>query len=686
MLVNRLRENFVVYDEITKLKKQYAFFMAFLNYIFVAYIGWADVFSLNLNDYGRMGNVSSALSSGIVLQVLLFLGVHFCIFFLIYYLISRISWSFMVKGREYWFFIVIPAMFWLVDYSIIGYAIREYPFLSVSMMSGGMELNGFYEKISFYTSLFLMMIFLVGSFILVKIHQEYRVFFIVFFGSLYLSTPFWSNESAANNADILNPPEKTNVIFIGMDSISKNQIEHYRSDMPHVSEFLDDSVDFTSAYTPMGRTFPAWNAILTGKYPATTGMRFNLGIFGDDKFNKHVYPDLLSVILKKEGYTTVYAQDERRFNNINEEYGFDKVVGPLEGAVDFIIPRFSDNPFATYFMDSVAGRYLFPNIYNNRVSPITYVPKKFSESVVKEVFKVRSGSDSPLFLAVHFCLAHYPYAWNKLPFELYGKGEVEMHRAAAYELDKQFDILMSGLKRAGVLENAIVVLLSDHGEGIGSPQTYVDGVDPDHPSRNFSRILRGHGNTLLVDDQIHIVLNAKKFGDDLSTPMTVNAPVSLIDLKPTVLDFLDMFDAESSDGISLKGMMYGEINDEPRMIKMETGVSVVPPKPGASEEDLKRSVEDNIKYYRMGESGRLEMKDEFAYDRVVIKQFGAISEEFMALADCSLPSPNVIYIDRSNDQYISSSDVPDDVRVNMMVELEDYINRQDDCLLNDGSK
>ncbi len=36
--------------------------------------------------------------------------------------------------------------------------------------------------------------------------------------------------------------------------------------------------------------------------------------------------------MQDSGYRSIYALDERRFNNIDETFGFDEVVGPEHGA------------------------------------------------------------------------------------------------------------------------------------------------------------------------------------------------------------------------------------------------------------------------------------------------------------------------------------------------------------------
>ncbi len=56
-----------------------------------------------------------------------------------------------------------------------------------------------------------------------------------------------------------------------------------------------------------------------GEHPRQTGIRTNLMEQKNIDFS-HSLP----TILRKQGYTTVYATDESRFSNIDKNYGFDQ--------------------------------------------------------------------------------------------------------------------------------------------------------------------------------------------------------------------------------------------------------------------------------------------------------------------------------------------------------------------------
>jgi arylsulfatase A-like enzyme len=76
--------------------------------------------------------------------------------------------------------------------------------------------------------------------------------------------------------------------------------------------------------------------------------------------------------------------------------------------------------------------------------------------------------EGPSFLAIHLTLAHWPYAWAGQPVPTVPERYRDAYGAAVEEVDRQFGEVLELLERKGVLGNAIVVLLSDHGEALGA--------------------------------------------------------------------------------------------------------------------------------------------------------------------------------------------------------------------------
>jgi hypothetical protein len=331
------------------------------------------------------------------------------------------------------------------------------------------------------------------------------------------------------------PPAQRNIIIVGVDSLSASAFGRLRPSLPNLSHLMDTGVNHQRAYTPLGRTFPAWVSILSGKPPAEHGAIFNL------RDMDHVAKrGLISGELRSRGYRTVYAIDERRFNNLDQSFGFDYVIGPRAGALDFIVQRLNDTPLSNLLMQSGLGKQVMPFSYINAASPNNYDAEGFVGAVLNKVAGARQ-----LFLAVHFESAHFPFATRHAqetfttPNQFWNK-----HAAALTAVDRQVGLLMAGLAQQGYLDSALVIVLSDHGEGLGEVEADITlGGEPTQLR------VYGHGADVLSDHENHIVLGIIDYRNGRpSGASTDTRQVSLLDLKPLMSRYASHGDAAIHPG------------------------------------------------------------------------------------------------------------------------------------------
>lgn len=357
--------------------------------------------------------------------------------------------------------------------------------------------------------------------------------------------------------------DKPNIIIIGVDSLRPDYLGYfsYEKITPHFDEFLNQASVFSDSITPLARTFPSWISILTGKYPLKNGARSDLASFDEIKF-QHSLPS----ILHASGYQTIFATDETRFSNITTEYGFDHVVSPPVGLNDFLLGSINDFPMSNILVNTFIGKYLFPYSYANRPVNALYDPNSFLNLLKPTLEKSRN---KPLFLALHLCLPHYPYYWGTA----YSYDEsLPNYKFSIKRVDQQFYDLMNLLKENKLLEHSIVILLSDHGEAIelsGDRVTSADGFIagkinkiprfyPPSAEKEEVNQSAGHGTDVLGLTQYHNVLAFRLYGLKKSNEATVPGLVSLIDIKPTILDLINKKSQSKDDGISLKNFILGK--------------------------------------------------------------------------------------------------------------------------------
>ena len=357
--------------------------------------------------------------------------------------------------------------------------------------------------------------------------------------SIFVSRPAARLQDAATQA-------KPNIIIIGVDSLRPDFLGYFggESTTPFMDAFLKQSTVFTEAITPLARTFPSWTAILTGEYPRLSGIRSNLA--SQTMLDKaHTLP----AILQQNGYETLFATDEVRFSNIDESYGFDTIISPPMGLNDFLLGAFNDFPLSNFIVNTSLGRWLFPYSYANRPVFHTYRPESFINLLKSKLIAPRS---KPLFLTAHFCLTHHPYLWDDSPVE--NTTALARYEQSVSRIDKQLNLFFKLLVDVKLLDHALIVLLSDHGEALALSGDRITDARHFLPTRQTHRAIpefypkmlegegvnqsAGHGTDVLGLTQYHTLLAFRAFGLGWQQRGDKSAVVSLVDIKPTILRLL----------------------------------------------------------------------------------------------------------------------------------------------------
>lgn len=334
-----------------------------------------------------------------------------------------------------------------------------------------------------------------------------------------------------------------NVIIIGIDSLRPDFLGYFGADhaTPFIDSFLQQSTVFTEAVTPLARTFPSWSSILLGEYPRQSGIRFNLA-----DTSRIDLSHSLPAIFKQHGYETIYATDETRFSNIDRNFGFNENITPPVGLNDFLLGTFNDFPLSNLLINTRAGHTLFPYSYANRPAFVTYHPDSFIDLIRTSLHRTHQ---SPVFITAHFCLPHQPYLWASFPGSKFTPQE--RYRESIVRVDQQIKSFFEVLRAANLLDHAVVVLLSDHGEALEfsgdritqrenflgalnkageTPRFYPPSLDTESVNQSA-----GHGTDVLGLTQYHTLLAIKLYGMGQQHTGDVNGVVPLTEIKPAVL-------------------------------------------------------------------------------------------------------------------------------------------------------
>jgi arylsulfatase A-like enzyme len=160
------------------------------------------------------------------------------------------------------------------------------------------------------------------------------------------------------------------------------------------------------------------------------------------------------------------------------------------------------------------------------------------------VDQLRRGRAGPLFLYVHYLETHAPYfAGNKgdAPFSRY-LGEATLVDGYLARVRKEIADL-------GMEDRAVIIVAADHGEAFGEHQTWFHAVS-------------------VYEELLRVPLLIRVPG---VPPRQVDAPVTLMDLGPTILDLFGQTTPGSYMGQSLVPFLRGESPTLARPIAAETG-------------------------------------------------------------------------------------------------------------------
>jgi|TARA_A100001391_G_scaffold186626_1_gene155941 hypothetical protein len=443
---------------------------------------------------------------------------------------------------------------------------------------------------------------------LVRVHAIVLIF-------LFLVPSFFPGaEVNVSGEDQMVSDANPNIIIIGVDALRPSNLAFFGSEesyMPFLDSMLNEAEVYGPAYTPVARTHAAWVSILSGRYPLHNGARFNLV---DSKYIDK--KNLIHRSLKKLGYATVWGLDERRFNDIDESYGFDHVVGPKMGAADFVITKLSDIPPVNIIANTSVGKFLFPFLYINRGNYITYVPYIFNDELVSAI-----PPKKPVFLAAHICLPHFPFV-NNLMERVHGPdGAPDSYPRYLSMLslaDKQLKNLFGLLRESGRLNNAIVYIVSDHGEGF-------PGVDrplrSGNPYAEFEAEMFGHGTSVLTVSQYSVLLSKLRFrqGKVVSRARRYERLSALIDVAADIN--LEMGLEFDTDGVPL--------NKTPKDRKIFIESSFSTKAVSASRIDEIAILQQAIDAYTVNEEGQLRLQPSLYEVLNAAKQRAVISADKM---------------------------------------------------------
>jgi arylsulfatase A-like enzyme/Flp pilus assembly protein TadD len=292
------------------------------------------------------------------------------------------------------------------------------------------------------------------------------------------------------------PPDdagKRNVLLITLDTTRADHLGSYgatKAITPNLDRLAREGTLFTRCATCSPQTLPSHASILTAVYPYVHGARRN----GTTRMAGTNLT--LAESLQQAGYSTRAA-------------------------------------VASFVLDRRFGTAQGFDIYHGVKADSPRGERRGDEVREDSVGLLRSVAAEPFFLWAHFFDPHYPYESPR---------PLAPHSPEAYQdeiafMDTQIGYLLEEISSLGLERRTLVVVVSDHGEGLGQH---------DEPTHKF----------FLYESTLHAPLIFWSPGT-IPAGRRIEAQVRTIDVAPTILALLGLPGWEHAQGVSLLPLLNG---------------------------------------------------------------------------------------------------------------------------------
>ena len=301
-------------------------------------------------------------------------------------------------------------------------------------------------------------------------------------------------------------PPAAPVILISIDTLRADHLSAYgyrKAKTPNIDAFLQNGTAYANATAQIPLTLPSHTTLLTSTYPFANGTEENA-----EKVSSGAVT--LASVLRAHGYrTAAFIGSVFLERQLGLDAGFDVYDSPFNFAA--FSPRSGEMLFGGYGM----------NAYQVRES-------RGGALVLRAATQwLTQNATQPAFAFVHLFDLHQPY---RVPEEVARQEGLSRYDAELQAIDAMLGRFRQFLMRSGIWDRALVIVVSDHGEGLG-----------DHGEFTHGYFI--YQSTIWVPLLVH-------WPAGTPLPRQTEQPLGLIDVAPGILDFLQIAPPPSFQGHS----------------------------------------------------------------------------------------------------------------------------------------
>jgi arylsulfatase A-like enzyme len=357
------------------------------------------------------------------------------------------------------------------------------------------------------------------------------------------------------------PANSPNVLLIVLDTVRADHLSLYgydRPTTPMLEQFARRGIRFDAARATAPWTLPSHASMFTGRWPHEVGEKWRTPIRAN-------YPTLAEY-LGNHGYAT--AGFVGNIGYCSQETGLARGFTHYEDHVMENLAALRTSGLVEYLAGAISG--ILRTLDISALSPVTSFVTRWFEVKRKHAASIRRAflawlsqrqeTGRPFFAFLNIFDAHQQYILpagtrrrfvnysmtaeeNRIVYELWPfldrmrlpPAYIEIARDSYDDclsyIDQQLGLLFDALQRHGVLNQTLVIVTSDHGEGLGDHNLFDHGLS-------------------LYRTEIRVPLVIRP-PSGLDPSSVVGEPVSLRDLPATIIDLVGLGAGSPFPGKSL---------------------------------------------------------------------------------------------------------------------------------------
>ncbi len=283
--------------------------------------------------------------------------------------------------------------------------------------------------------------------------------------------------SAVARSSTAAEPEQPNIVFIMADDLGWRDLSCFGSTFhqtPHVDELATLGVKFTQAYAANPLCSPTRSSVLTGLWPARTGITAPVCHLPEVILEKGVQPAggnarmrvAKSVTRLKTDYVTlpeILRQAGYRTAHFGKWHLGPEPYSALEQGFEVDFPHWpGPGPAGSY-----VAPWKFPPTMDVKSVPGEHIEDRVSEQIVKYIGEHK---DEPFFINYWQFSVHAPYDAKPEVVEHYrpladdhNPQHNPLYAAMVHSLDEGVGRVVAAIRQHGLLEKTIFVYFSDNG-------------------------------------------------------------------------------------------------------------------------------------------------------------------------------------------------------------------------------